>query len=85
MAHLQIKNIPPHLHQALRERAELENMTMSDYVIDILQRDLDLPSPRQWLASLRDRQLVTTDEVVPALDAARDERDEDLLAGLDSR
>jgi len=81
MKHLQVKNVPPDLHEAVRERAAEEGMTMSEYVIDPLRRDLALPSQRQWLARLSERSPVAMgDEIVPALDAVRQARDEELAA-----
>jgi antitoxin FitA len=82
MKHLQVKNVRPDLHEAVRKRAAEEGMTMSEYVIDLLRRDLTLPSQRQWLACLGARSPVATgDEIVPALDAVRQARDEELAAG----
>jgi hypothetical protein len=86
MAHLQIKNIPPDLHEALRQRAARQHMTMSDYALEVLRRELSLPSQEEWFAMLEQRPPINLkDEVIRALDAARAERDEDLLSGSDRR
>jgi hypothetical protein len=59
-------------------------MTMSDYLIDLLRRDLGLPSQRQWLAQLTEREPVdVADQIVAALDTAREARDTELAAGRD--
>lgn len=80
MKHLQVKNLPPELHEALRTRASQEGMTMSDYVIDLLRRDLALPSQREWFARLEQRDRVPTGEgIVAALEAVREEREEELV------
>jgi hypothetical protein len=79
--HLQIKNIPPELHEALQRRAHNEGMTMSNYVIKVLERDLSLPSEREWLARLQEREPADLgDEVVKALHEARAEREAELDA-----
>lgn len=49
MGNLQIKDIDPALHERLRERAEAEHMSMRDYVLRLLERDLSLPSLDEWL------------------------------------
>lgn len=79
MSFIQVKNVPADLHDAVRRRAAGECMTVSDYVLDLLQRDLAVPSRREWLAGLATREPVTVDAVT-ALDAVRAER-EDELAG----
>lgn len=52
MANLQIKNLPEELHEALRRRAAAEGTTVRAYVFDLIRRDLDRPSPQEWLARL---------------------------------
>lgn len=71
MSHLQIKNVPEATHAELRRRAEQEGMSLRDYVLRLIRRDLDLPSVRDWLAEL--------DELEPALDG---ESSADLVAAI---
>jgi plasmid stability protein len=86
VGHLQIKNIPPDLHEALRRRAAQQHMTMSDYALHVLRRELALPSQEEWFTMLERRPPIDLgDEVVKALHAARAERDEDPAAGSDRR
>ncbi|KAA1420691.1 hypothetical protein FE697_017280 [Mumia zhuanghuii] len=49
MAMLQLKRLPDDLHAALRERAEAEDLSMSDFVIRLLRAELAVPSRRAWL------------------------------------
>jgi antitoxin FitA len=74
MGAVQIKNVPEPLHEALRARATAEGMTVSDYVLAVLRRDLDLPTQREWLARLTEREPVSDVDVVAALRDARAER-----------
>lgn len=84
MTNLQIKNVPLDVHEAVRQRAAEEGMTMSDYVLDLLRRELALPTQRQWLAQLKERPRVgTRNDVIAALDAVREARDEELASGRD--
>ena len=53
-------------------------MTVSDYVLDLLQRDLVLPSRREWLAHLASRQPVEVDAAT-LVDAVRAERENELI------
>jgi hypothetical protein len=60
-------------------RAAREGMTMSDYVLNLLQRDLALPTQQEWLARLGERTSIETgDEVVAALADVRARRDVEL-------
>lgn len=52
-------------------------MTVSDYLLHLIERDLALPSRREWLERLATRRPVDVN-VVAALDAARAERDDEL-------
>ncbi|HET7043526.1 MAG TPA: hypothetical protein VFI37_01645 [Gaiellaceae bacterium] len=80
MSAIQVKNVPSELHAALRERAAAEQMTVGDYVLLVLRRDLALPSQREWLDGLEDAKPVTDVDAVAALDEARGERDDELAA-----
>jgi plasmid stability protein len=77
MAAIQIKRVPEGLHNAVRVRAAEEGMSVTDYVIDVLRRDLALPSQRAWLAELETRTSIEVDAAA-AVHAARDEREADL-------
>lgn len=52
MSNLQIKNVPPELHAALAERARSRGLTMSQYVLRLLDRDLTRPTIEDWLVGL---------------------------------
>jgi hypothetical protein len=77
MSFIQIKHVPPALHDAVRQRAAEEGMTVSEYVLDLLRRDLSLPSRRQWLDRVASRQPVDVD-AGSVLDAVRAEREDEI-------
>jgi antitoxin FitA len=82
---IQIKNVPPELHARLRERARQERRSLSEYALSVLERDLALPSTREWLQRLsRDEPAtgITSEDVVRSISEARAERDEQLLRTL---
>ena len=79
MGALQVKNIPPYLHDAIRRRAAEQGLTVSDYVLDLVRRDLAVPHQREWFAELAGREPVEWADVLGALDAARAARDTVLL------
>ena len=88
MGAIQVKDVPEELHEALRRRAIEEGMTMADYVLDLIRRDLGLPSRRAWLERLAASEPVdlAPGAVVAALHHARAERVAHIaaaLAGLD--
>jgi hypothetical protein len=78
MSAIQVKDIPEALHAELRRRAAEEGMTLAEYILDVLRRDLAVPGQRQWLERLRSREPVWTAGALNALDAARDEREAEL-------
>ena len=78
MSAIQVKSVPETLHAELRRRAEEEGMTLSEYVLDVLRRDLTVPGQRQWLERLESRKPVRTTGALDALDAARAEREAEL-------
>jgi antitoxin FitA len=84
MGAIQVKDVPEELHEALRRRAIQEGMTLADYVLDLIRRDLGLPSRREWLERLAASEPVdiAPGAVVEALHDARAERDADIAAAL---
>jgi len=49
---LQIRNFPDDLKERLRERAGRADLTMSDYIIQLVRADLSQPTMDEWLARL---------------------------------
>ena len=81
MSSIQIKHVPDDIHEAASKRAADEGMTLGDYVLKLIERDLALPTQREWLVSLAEREPVEVD--VPALlRELREERDEELMERL---
>lgn len=66
MSAIQVKDVPPELHDALRRRAAEEGVDLRDFVLDVLRRELALPSQRSWLDALRHQP--TTPGLPPAAD-----------------
>jgi plasmid stability protein len=84
MGAIQVKDVPEELHAALRWRATQEGMSLADYVLDLIRRDLGLPSRREWFERLATRGPVNLrpGEAAEALHAARAEREAQLAAAL---
>jgi antitoxin FitA len=84
MGAIQVKDVPEELHQALRRRAIEEGMSLADYVLDLIRRDLGLPSRREWFERLATREPVSLrpGEAAEALHEARAEREARLAAAL---
>lgn len=59
MSAIQVKNVPPELHDAIRARAAEEGVDLGEFVLDVLQRELAVPSRRSWLAGLHRQPTVT--------------------------
>jgi plasmid stability protein len=85
---IQVKNVPPVLHERLRARARAEGRNLSDYVLDVLARDLTVPSTREWLDRLaQDEPLssISSEEIVEAIDRGREERDAQIRGAIADR
>jgi hypothetical protein len=74
---IQVKHVSPALHAVVRERAAEEDVTVSDYVLDPLWRDLSLPSHQQWLARVASRQTADA-PAVSLLDVVRTEHEDEM-------
>ncbi len=88
MSAIQIKNVPPELHERLRERARREGRNLSEYALDVLERDLAVPTTREWLARLRQDEPVrdiASEDIVSLVHEGRAERDEQILRALSDR
>ena len=84
MGAIQVKDVPEELHEALRRRALEQGMTMADYVLDLIRRDLGLPSRREWFERLATREPVNLrpGEAAEAIRAERAEREAQIMAAL---
>ena len=56
MGMIQIRNAPDDLHRELKARAALAGMSLSDYLLRVLRREVDRPSREQWLRELSERE-----------------------------
>ena len=72
---IQVRDVPPDLHRRLRERAAEGRVTLSTYVLRLLERDVGRPSTREWLDSLSAREPVRGADVTGAVEGSRADRD----------
>jgi hypothetical protein len=84
MGAIQVKDVPEELHQALRRRAVEQGMTLADYVLDLIRRDLGVPSRREWFERLATREPVDLrpGEAAEIIRAERAEREAQIAAAL---
>jgi plasmid stability protein len=52
MGNVQIRNVPPALHRELKLRAAGADMTLSDYLLRLVEREAARPTRAQMLARL---------------------------------
>ena len=50
---LQVRGIPTALREKLRRRADSKGLSMSQYVIEVLEDDLRRPTMAEWVAEVR--------------------------------
>lgn len=55
MANIQIKTVPDEIHEMLRKRAAESDMTIRDYLLDLIRRDLARPTREEWFRRIRSR------------------------------
>ncbi|HEX9888158.1 MAG TPA: hypothetical protein VGA69_01670 [Nitriliruptorales bacterium] len=87
MGNLQIKNVPDELHDELRARAGGAGMTLRDYVLRILERELAVPA--DWRARLAQLPVADlsdlsdlSDDVAEVLREGREQRTEQILLAV---
>ena len=76
MAALQIKDVPGELHKRARTRAEELDLTLGDYVLSLIRRDLERSQAREWRAQLLERPVVAIPEGL-VVELIREGRGED--------
>lgn len=76
VSNLQVKNVEPELHDQLRSRAAAQGSTISEYVLELIRKDLRKPSRTDWLATAAQlpRHRFSRHDVAQALDAGRADR-----------
>ena len=76
MSNLQLKNVDPDVHDAVRARAADAGQSVSEYLLELVRRDLRRPTRSAWLARLATREPVElpTEQVLAALDEQRGRR-----------
>jgi antitoxin FitA len=71
--HIQIRNVPDSLHRKLKVRAAEKNMTLTDYVKQVLEREIQKPTLAEMAERLRKLPAVSTSEEIVAM--IREDRD----------
>lgn len=70
---IQIRNVPDATHRAAKARAALEGMTLSDFALRALEREVERPTVAELAARIRLLPDVETN--LPAATLVREERD----------
>ena len=78
MSNVQVKNIPDDVHEQLRVRAAQHGTTISDYVLELIRRDLAVRAD-EWIETVLSSQKLNVgrDEILRSIDEGR--RDEERL------
>jgi plasmid stability protein len=69
---IQVRNVPDRLHRELTRRAANRGQSLTDYVEEILEREVRRPSPEEVFERIRSRTPI--DIGMPAADLIREER-----------
>jgi hypothetical protein len=68
--------VPSDLHSLLRRKADAAQISLSAYVLRLLEREAGQPSTQEWLASLADREPVPDVDATELLAETRKGRDQ---------
>jgi len=71
---IQVRNVPDGLHKELVLRARARSQTLTDYIQEILEREVARPDPREVFRRIRESEPV--DLGVPAAELIREGRGE---------
>jgi antitoxin FitA len=71
--HIQIRNVPEGLHRKLKIRAAEKDMTLTDYVKEILESEVDMPTLAELAQRMKKLPPVKTSE--SSADIIRKDRD----------
>lgn len=69
---IQVRNVPEKLHRELVRRAKARNLALTDYIQEILQREVCRPPPQDVFARIAQRRPVRLSR--GAAELIRDER-----------
>jgi antitoxin FitA len=74
--HIQIRNVPASLHRKLKARAAAKDLTLTDYVKQLLAAEVEKPTLAEMTARLKKMPPVnvTTEEIVAIIREDRDSR-----------
>lgn len=66
---IQVRNVPPELHRELKRRARLAGKSLTAYVQEVLEREVERPPAEEFWANFRERikgrrSAATTEEIV---------------------
>jgi plasmid stability protein len=71
---IQVRNVPDRLHRELKRRARARGQTLTDYIQEILERDVARPPAEEVFKRVANRSAVSLDR--PAAALIREEREE---------
>ena len=79
MAAIQVKDVPPELHDALRDRARASGRTIGQYILELIRQDLQRPDDAEWMAAWEALEPVEGVDVAGLLADERAARGDDLV------
>jgi hypothetical protein len=79
MGAIQVKDVPPELHDALRSKARAQGRTIGQYVLELIRQDLQRPDDAEWMAAWKALEPVEGIDVVGLLAEERSARGDELV------
>ena len=79
MSNLQVKDVPPAVHEELRQRAREAGVSIRDYVLRLIEADQAKPSKTEWFRRLQQLHSIPLGQSAAELvRASRDDHDREL-------
>lgn len=82
--HLQVRDVPDHIHRKLKARAALEGKSLSDYLLGEIQLLVGRPTMEELFAELESLEPVDIGSSAELIREIRDERERELDAMVDA-
>ena len=76
MAHIQIRNVPPSVHETMKARARKAGMSLQEYLLAEITESAGTPTVEEWVERVRNRPPVKfSGSAADIIRAEREERD----------
>lgn len=55
MSIVQVRRVPEDLHEAMKARARSQGLSLNDFLLELMKKEMALPAMSEWLQEVRAR------------------------------